>query len=399
MRKITDTNSMEFKQIIEAREVIKEVLLGSLDYFWSCSFLEKILAIEASLFIVIIVTLILYHEVVQRKLNKMRALQARIYQYLLTNLIKEKKLGRSFFKKNILKLNVIVPVLEKLNVKYKMNKHWTFLLNVILNHFLLDIARENATAFFWIKRYWSLRCLALSPRMVDEPIFLNFLLDPVVHIRFAAIRPLLSLKSTACADPIVDAMKGYNRHTQALYISMMKFGEDRFFNAIRSRLENESDNELRSVCIDIMSESLSNTDIFLIKKDIHSSDKSLKLTSIRCLNKFKFRQVNFMLMDFLKDKDWEVRAISARFLGERKAKISIPLLLQLASDQNWWVRMNSIMALKKMDFEGNQALNTISPEKDKFAFEMLKYLDTVDAETAKQNGQIIELSSKIKKAA
>jgi hypothetical protein len=373
---------------------LREFFLSCLDLYVSGSFLEKILIIEASIFISFIFLLISYHEMVQRSLNKRLNAQEKIKKYLIDKISTKQELGLGFFNKKFRSLQLLAPVLEKINHENIRDEHWIYLRDELLESCLLPIARKQAQSFSWTKRYWSLRCLSIAPRRIDEHYFLKSLLDPVAHNRFAAIKPLLDVKSSTCADSIVKAMTGENRHTQAVYISMMKFGEDRFFDAIRNRLENEMDIDSRRVCIDIMSESLSKSDIFLIKKDINSPDKYLKLTSIRCLNKFKMDHATQLLIGFLEAEEWEVRAISAQFLGDRNAIKAVPKLIENAGDKNWWVRMNSIMALKKMGGTGEAALLTINPTTDKYAFEMINYLNTVDQESALQQSNILILKKK-----
>jgi HEAT repeat protein len=265
----------------------------------------------------------------------------------------------------------------------------------LLENILFPIARKEAMSPWWTKRNWALRCLSLSPRKQDEIYFLNFLCDPATHNRFSAIKPLLQIGSASSLNVIVEVMEDENRHTQAVYLAMTRFGGEHFYEAIRERLKREHDPAAKRVCIDILSDSLENSDIFLIKRSLFDQDKSLRLTAIRCLGKLEMHHSTQLLINFLEDDLWEVRSLVAKFLGSRKAYQAIPLLLENACDKNWWVRLNSIQALFDMGDSGRLALETITPEKDKYAYEMLQYVRTLQIQKdGEQIAEVIDIKSK-----
>lgn len=369
----------------------------SVHFFEHASLLEKAIVLESVLVVSLICVLLLFHKARQKHLVGIYRIQKGLRNYLVNKIETHEKYDPEFFEKNMYELNIIVPVIEKLNDEYSQDVHWLYYLDEILENYLFPLARKRALSLRWTTRNWALRCLSLSPRFDDEHLFLGFLFDPKAHNRFASIRPLLNLKSPYSANSIVDVMSGENRHTQAIYIAMMKFGGDRFFDVIRKRLMRESDSESRRVCIDILSESLNNSDIFLIQQDIRSHDKALKLTAIRCLNKFKVHHATQLLVTFLDDEDWEARSLASKFLGDRKAIQAIPKLLKNASDKNWWVRMNSILSLKQMGMAGESALETITPDGDRFAYEMLQHLNTIEWENKQSQSNIHSLHDKSKK--
>lgn len=361
------------------------------------AFLENILVLEMIMVMLGITILFLFHRFTQIKQRNKREIQREIRNRLLYLVKKKKKPSFGFLMKyGWDEISLLVPVIESLNKEYSEDLQWLFVMDSLLDRILFPKARKLAMSPFWFKRNWALRCLSLSPRKQDETYFLNFLCDPMTHNRFGAIRPLLEVGSAYSLNVIVEVMEDENRHTQAVYLSMTKYGGSNFYEAIRERLKRESDPQAKRVCIDILSESLERSDLFLIKKSLFDKDKSLRLTSLRCLGKFEMHHSTQLLMGFLKDDLWEVRSLAAKFLGLRKAYQAIPSLIENACDRNWWVRLNSIEALFEMGESGKMALETITEEKDKYAFEMLQYVKSVRGikeETKEEEERILSLVS------
>ncbi len=343
------------------------------------SLLGKILIVETVLICLSMAFLFFFHKINNRKLVKLKKSQFQLNELCL-KFIEHSNADMPTIIKNCQDLSLCIPTLENLNREHSENIQWLFFIDELLDETILPKARLQARAFWWTKRNWALRALSLSPRKKDEALFLNFLMDPVAHNRFAAIRPLLKIGSDSSKNIVIELMKQENRHTQAVFIEMMKFGGEQLLEVIRKRLKNDPSPDAKRVCIDLLSESLEESDLFLIKQSLHSTNKSLRLTAIRCLGKFNNYHSTQILLGFLEDQEWEVRSLAAKFLGIQEAYQAIPNLLTNTSDRNWWVRMNSVSALNNMGYSGKVALETITPEKDRYAYEMVQYVYALESE-------------------
>lgn len=349
-------------------------------------FLQNILTVEVVFILSAMLGLFLFHKIRKYKRRKLKETQKEIRQGLTYFINKNSKPNFNFISENGWDhLPVLLPVVESIDKKFQLDVRWLFVMDELFEQVLFPLARKNAMSPWWIKRNWALRCLSIVPRKQDEALFLNFLCDPSTHNRFMAIKPLLKVGSAHSLNVIVEVMEDENRHTQAVFLAVTKFGGDNFYGAIRERLKREQDPAAKRVCIDILSDALESSDLFLIKKDLFRSDKSLRLTALRCLGKFDMHHSTQLLLGFLKDDLWEVRSLAAKFLGNRKAFQAIPLLVETACDRNWWVRLNSIQALFELGDSGLLALETITPEKDKYAYEMLQYVRTLQEQETRES--------------
>jgi HEAT repeat protein len=71
----------------------------------------------------------------------------------------------------------------------------------------------------------------------------------------------------------------------------------------------------------------------------------------------------------LRDKDWEVRAVAARAIGDLQITAGLSGLQEAVSDQAWWVRHNAAHALKKLGDAGEVVLLQLLQSDDRFTRE------------------------------
>lgn len=363
---------------------LTQFMVNCYSWFISLPLLGKVLAVEFVIIGITIGVVLFYNKIKLNKYKKSFALQNDIFKFFTDAINKKKFVSSDAIRPEWRKLSLIVPVLAKLNKRFEKNTDWLFLLDHLMDNLLLPMARHDSTSAHWINRYWALRCMIIDPRPSDEEYFMSFLMDPVAHNRFIALGPLLKIGTNYSVHTIIESMKKENRHTRAVYIDLMKNSGRDFLEFVRERLLDEEDPEVRRVCIDIISDSVENSDIFLLKRDIGSANKHLKLTAIRCLNKFDNFHATQMLLKYLRDDDWEVRSLTSKLIGLRKAYQAIPQLLINLRDKNWWVRFNAALALAKLDRPGLEALSSVTSEQDKYAYQMAQYVKRLNLKADEQ---------------
>lgn len=69
----------------------------------------------------------------------------------------------------------------------------------------------------------------------------------------------------------------------------------------------------------------------------------------------------------LHDKEWEVRAVAAKALGQLQQDYAIPALARSLSDEAWWVRHNAAHALAVFGRRGAEELKAQKLNPDRFA--------------------------------
>lgn len=362
----------DFFQAIHSKLPVLTQYIAS--WYFSLSFLGKIIFFEFIAIGFIVAVVLFYNKLKLRKLKKSFALKSEVNKLFIEAVNKKIFLSPDALKPEYKNLSLLVPVILNLNKRFEKNTHWLFILDHFLEYLLLPLARKDSQSPHWMVRHWALRCFMIDPRLKDEQYLLSFLVDPVAYNRFMSLKPLLKIGTEYSVQSMIDTMKQENRHSRNVYGELMKESSSDFVEFIRDRLIDEDDPEIRRVCIELLSDHINTSDVFLIKKDLSSKNKYLKLTSLRCLQKFEGYYASQLMLKYLNDPDWEVRSLTSKFVGDRNAIQAIPQLIKNMGDDNWWVRFNAAISLSKLGRPGLAALNSVCREQDPYAYQMSQYV-------------------------
>lgn len=92
-------------------------------------------------------------------------------------------------------------------------------------------------------------------------------------------------------------------------------------------------------------------------------------------------------MGLLGDAAWQVRAQSAAGLGATGAVRAAESLRSALNDKSWWVRLRAALSLRRLGPVGAEILRRVTPEEDRYAYEMARYiLGLDDAAVAEYGG-------------
>lgn len=100
-------------------------------------------------------------------------------------------------------------------------------------------------------------------------------------------------------------------------------------------------------------------------------DKEIKIACIKYFSNIEFIKVKDILIEFLKNENWEIRATSANALRKYKYKDVIMALQESIKDEVWYVRHNSANSLYNL-VDGKDDLELIINGKDKYASDSIK---------------------------
>lgn len=79
-----------------------------------------------------------------------------------------------------------------------------------------------------------------------------------------------------------------------------------------------------------------------------------------------------LILEKLNDKEWPVRAVAAKALGQLQLEQSIPGLTRALTDEAWWVRHNAAHSLAMLGTNGLAELRTQTLNPDRFARDIAK---------------------------
>lgn len=114
-----------------------------------------------------------------------------------------------------------------------------------------------------------------------------------------------------------------------------------------------------------------------VKKDLQSKVIELRVSALNYAGHNRYAQ--HLVLPYLEDEFWQVRAAAAKIMGVLQEKAALPGLTKLLGDPEWWVRVRSAEALNEIKPEGVAILKEQSPEKDKYAYEVATQVLIEDA--------------------
>lgn len=113
----------------------------------------------------------------------------------------------------------------------------------------------------------------------------------------------------------------------------------------------------------------------LLQKLINNNtDKEVKLSIIRYFNSVKYDKAKTVLLDILKNAQWECRALSAKSLAKYYCEETYNGLLESITDKNWYVRLNSAISLLSFNVDNEKLVEVVLGKNDKYSKEILFYV-------------------------
>lgn len=98
--------------------------------------------------------------------------------------------------------------------------------------------------------------------------------------------------------------------------------------------------------------------------------KNVKIACIKALGQFENQKYEDIILEFLKDREWEVRSAAAKSLGNIGTAKALKPLVVAISDEEWWVRYNSAWSINKLP-GGLESIGDILNGTDRFARDMI----------------------------
>ncbi len=101
-------------------------------------------------------------------------------------------------------------------------------------------------------------------------------------------------------------------------------------------------------------------------------NKEVKASIIKYFGKVKYDLAKDKLMEFLKNDEWEIKALSAKALGIYESEDVLEALMESIEDSNWYIRLNSAMSI--INFSENQdTIKNVLNGKDRYARDIMIY--------------------------
>jgi len=246
----------------------------------------------------------------------------------------------------------------------------------------IDHFRPLLNSRSWATRFTAVERLGLLKIPEFLPLFLEIIQqDKDYRVVAKSIWALSLIPDRPCLYSIHQVLQRPNfmssKFTEFIYVniisSFLDQGKgDEFLEYLRSLRE---DSDLTpTLKRDIIAASGSSGfvgSVPVIEEYLSSSDETpeMRIACIRSLERLASSESGIMILPFLSDPDWRVRAVAARS-AHISSSDAIPALKALLSDRNYHVRMNAARSLSKLGILGISALKESQKADDRFAMDV-----------------------------
>lgn len=276
---------------------------------------------------------------------------------------------------NVLDLSIFLDVINEFNIKYRHNMQWAKLRTAFLYYIALPIARKKALSFLIANKLLAAQIFSLFPLKRDEKILLNLVQNDNQVIQMYAFKALISIFSIVAIRRIIDIFSNERMLNQSIILSFFLGSSMVIAKLVLNELEQTQDPTRRAICYKILFRcNIDKMKIFPSKKDIFSENIFLRLAVTKFLRKCDKKQAVPILLNFLKDPEWQVKVRALHSIESLKDESLAVEVGKCLNDKEWWVRYNAAKVLTKLGKRGFYILENQNKSKDLYAYEVAQHV-------------------------
>lgn len=278
-------------------------------------------------------------------------------------------------------LDILINIIHQFDVATD-DENWMHLRIKLIDLILIPTARVFAQSRQWYKRYLACLTFQLSSHKIDENVIVRLINDPVPLVAINAAIFAVNAYSQDMIDAVIDTFSQGRRVQQSLYAQIIFSAHTTIIPLVKNRLSREQDSYIKAFCYRTLTYLPSDFDVVTtvdadidfdvittVDADLNADNVDLKLAVLHYLYHFNPRASGKVLVAHLSDAHWEVRAKSAKLLGELGDESYAYELDKCLKDPEWWVRMNAAEALGTLGEKGMLILKNQTPDEDQYAYD------------------------------
>lgn len=241
----------------------------------------------------------------------------------------------------------------------------------VISQIMLPEARKLAHSKNWFKRYLATQCYQYGIQDKDDKTISQLIHDEVLLVALEAAEAAVTFPTQERIDVVIDAFTKGRRIQQASISLIISRSAGMIAPFIMNRIEIEKEYYAKTFCYKLLVQlPPQNKIVSQALNDLHVENIDLKIAVLCYLSHNNAVGIEEILRKNLYSKDWQLRAESAKLLGLLAITSSAEYLYDKLRDTNWWVRNNAAHSLSKMGPIGIKFLQSVTPESDRFAYEV-----------------------------
>jgi HEAT repeat protein len=208
----------------------------------------------------------------------------------------------------------------------------------------------------FVKKIIAIQAIQFIQDETLEDLLLPFLKDPSPLVRLHAMLSAVKGKTSRRIFAVLEAMAREETLGRYAYRDALLQSDYETYAIILKKLEEETDPEIRTCCLEILSQKAGCLSLGMIQKDLSSYHLPLRWYATHALTSCPSAKALEYLIKACDDPDWQIQAEACRSLLFFKSPSSIPILEKKLTDNSYFVRLHAALTLKKMGKEGGAVL-------------------------------------------
>lgn len=270
----------------------------------------------------------------------------------------------------------LLQILESFDQKFS-GADWQAIKNHICDQELLPKARKLYKSILWIRRSLAARIFLLSCHEADFSRVYKLLRDRDFFIRMLAVSVLAKEPSRAHVEILLTSMAKEKEQARFTYRHAILEMPLESLRHVVEIYQNAQEEEMRLVCLDILSRKFFTKFYQSLSKDYDSKNTKVRVFVVRILGNFRSDASIEDLIRFLDDPATEVKIEAIRMLKKIRSENSFDKLASLLRDSDENVRLEAALALKNFGLKGRQFLEMQDWDIEPNAYHAARYVLTL----------------------
>lgn len=239
----------------------------------------------------------------------------------------------------------------------------------------------------WWRRLSATHALAMVAEPMDLPLIETLVHDKNPVVRLATVATLKRVQNAMLLDAALELADTTQTVVRRYLLEMLTQSPSLDLAVIADRIDHPTSMRQLRILLDLVAELGVPGFLDHVLPHAESPDLEVRIAVVRTLGEFPHPHSEAALLNLLTDSAWQVRAQAAASLGSTGAVGAASALREALTDRSWWVRLRAALSLRRLGPIGAEILLAVSPDEDKYAHEMARYvLGLDDAAVAEYGG-------------
>jgi hypothetical protein len=322
-------------------------------------------------FIVLAVVLILALKLMQHiKATYITRLDKKLQFQIYCMIYKKKSFRTKNIKKSLRRLDVLVPVMLKIDNEHNPLE-WHKERVSFIEKIILPLAQDACNSKDVYLRALAAKafCLTNTDNIKHEKCILKLVNDEIPIVASLGIQAALKYCSLSTLHAAVESIAKMQWRSQFSNIKIFTTASPQAHKIIIKILESTQDVNVRILCYNILLRFPASKTYRPKKEDLESPKIGLKIVTLKFISHIDKEAAIPRLIQALNDPHWEVRLVAIHRLSLLRAEESVQLLAGKLQDSEWWVKQAAAQSLRTFGEIGDRILNENGIVKDDIILE------------------------------